>query len=86
MQSLCERIKLSGDVSAIGGFFKKNTEERGVEYSRKFTPVKNIIENMINTPLNETLSIEEGIVEDSLKEKMNLLILLFNYMRKSVSI
>ena len=83
VQALCEKAKLSGDGKAMEDFFYHNIEKRGYEYSQKFRETGDFVRKVIETPLHETLSVDKEICADSFKEKMELLILLFDYMRKT---
>ena len=83
VQALCEKAKLSGDGKAMEDFFYHNIEKRGYEYSQKFKETGDFVRKVIETPLHEILSVDKEICVDSFKEKMDLLILLFDYIRKT---
>lgn len=60
---------------------KKNAEDRKAEYAKKYGAISMWITKVLETPLESTLGVP--CERDDLKERLQLLCLLFDYSSKS---
>jgi len=79
IQAECEKaIALGGDINELLRFFYKNAQ-RDPAQSKRFEKIQKLVEEVLHTPLKDTLG---KACEDSVQERLSLLVTLFNYSRK----
>ena len=83
IQSQCEKaIANGGDVAELETYLEKNLTGRGARHGARFQKAGALIQEVLDTPLGQTLGLENTTVEDSNVERLKLLCLLFDYSRK----
>lgn len=79
IQAECEKaIALGGITDELLRYFDKN-RQRDPSQSKRFENIQKLVERVLDQPLKNTLRIA---CEDSVQEKLSLLVMLFNYSRK----
>lgn len=80
IQALCEKsIMESKGLKELKNHLEHNLTERGAAHGARFREIDQLIKNVTATPLSETIGVS---CEDSQKERLRLLCLLFDYSRK----
>lgn len=81
LQALCEKAKRRhGDCTELEEHLTKNLEKRGPEYRKRYVHVAALVKSVLESPLAETLSLPSA--PDSVEERLQLLIMLFDHSRK----
>ncbi|MCD7886942.1 MAG: RAMP superfamily CRISPR-associated protein [Clostridiales bacterium] len=81
VQSLCEKARDNGgDWSELDNYLEKNLHGRGAKHGSRFKEINELVRRVLETPLSETLGTPRA--EDTQKERLKLLCLLFDYSRK----
>ncbi len=82
IQTLCEKaLSKDGDTTELLAFFDKSLNKRGTKHGERFKGIHALVSQVLDTPLEQTLGVA---CEDSVTEKLRLLIMLFDYSRKEV--
>ena len=85
LQAECERaMAQNGDTRRLMEFFDHNEKERGAHHGDRFKRIRPRVEQILNTPLHETLGGQlcAGEVPDSTVERLRLLCDWFDLSRK----
>lgn len=83
LQALCEKAKRQhGDCTELNAHLEKNLTARGPAFRKRYMHVDALVRSVLNAPLSETLSL--AAVPDSMEERLQLLIMLFDHSRKAV--
>lgn len=80
IQALCERGIAHNSKQELEAHLKKNAEERKAEYAKKYGAISVWITKVLESPLESTLGVP--CERDDLKERLQLLCLLFDHSRK----
>jgi hypothetical protein len=79
IQSLCEKAMAVGNTKELDTFFEKNLNDRGAHHGSRFEKISRLVQDVLDEPLSKTLNIS---CEDTERDRLALLCLLFNYCRK----
>lgn len=80
IQSLCEKAMANGgELTELKTYLDKNLTERGARHGSRFLQIGQLMEQVLGTPLAETIG---APCEDSIRERLKLLCLLFDFSRK----
>lgn len=83
IQSLCEKAKSKGgNLWELNQFFRKNIN-RGTQ-GQRFESIHRMVEKILDTPLSETLGVPYENADDTVCERLSLLIQLFDFSRKDI--
>ncbi|MCD8340862.1 MAG: RAMP superfamily CRISPR-associated protein [Clostridiales bacterium] len=81
IQSLCEKAIANEDNwEELEQHLEHNYRNRGAKHGSRFKEINQLIHNVLETPLSETLGVP--CEKDTTKERLRLLCLLFDYSRK----
>ena len=79
LQAQCERALAEGKTDGLLQYLEKNLSGRGAEHGDRYKRTAGFVRGVLDRPLAETLAIP---CEDDAKEKLRLLIRLFDFSRK----
>jgi hypothetical protein len=79
IQSLCEKAMAVGNTQELNTFFEKNLKDRGARHGSRFENISRLVQAVLDEPLTKTLNVS---CEDTQRDRLALLCLLFNYCRK----
>lgn len=75
-------IAQGGRLTELETYLEKNLTGRGVRHGKRFRKVGALIQSVLDTPLDQTLGLEDTPCADSVSERLRLLCLLFDFSRK----
>lgn len=83
LQALCEKAKRRhGNWAELNAHLEKNLTSRGPAFRKRYLHVDALVRSVLETPLSETLSLPAA--PDTMEDRLQLLIMLFDHSRKAV--